>query len=79
MVVVPVPPLRMPNRPVTSLPPKPIAPLNRAPAVVDLTGRAWLRLLMVVEPLTPTEKKPAPEVEATAKIGRVWEEVEATT
>ena len=55
-VVVAVPPLVTPKTPETSLPPKAIAPLKSAPPEVDLTGRAWLRVLIVVEPLVVTLK-----------------------
>jgi hypothetical protein len=76
-VEVAVPPLATPNIPLTSLEPRAIAPLNRLPPVVLLTGRALERLAMVVEPFTATEKKDCPVVEATVKIGRVWAEEEA--
>ena len=47
---VAVPPLATPKTPLTSLLPRAIAPLNREPAAVDLTGKAEERLAMVVEP-----------------------------
>ena len=78
-VVVPMPPFDTASRPVTSLEPRLIALLNKAPAVVLLTGRADDRLAMVVEPLVATDRKETPEVEATTKIGRVWAEEEAWT
>jgi hypothetical protein len=78
-VEVAVPPLLTPRTPETSLLPKAIAPLYRAPAFVDLTGRAEVREEMVVEPLVATDRKEAPEVEATVKIGKVWAEEEAWT
>jgi hypothetical protein len=47
----PVPPFDTPKIPVTSEPERVIAPLNKAPAEVLLTGKALLKLAMVVEPL----------------------------
>ena len=49
-VVVPMPPLETASRPVTSAEPRLMAPLNRAPAAVLLTGRALDREIKVVEP-----------------------------
>ena len=66
-VVVPIPPLETANRPVTSLEPRLIAPLNKAPPLVDLTGRAEEREEIVVEPLEATVKNEVPEEEATTK------------
>src|SRR3989344_2298895 len=42
-VEVAVPPLATPKTPETSLLPKATAALNRAPADVDLTGKAWFK------------------------------------
>ena len=78
-VDVAVPPLAIVKTPDTSEEPKAIAPLNREPPDVDLTGRAWVKEEMVVEPFTPTDRKDCPVVEATVKMGRVWEEEEAWT
>ena len=70
----------MPKVPLTSLPPKAIAPLNRAPVAVLLTGRAEERELMVVEPLAPTTKSRVLLEEATWKTSKVGEvEVPSTT
>ena len=66
-VVVPIPPLATPKVPVTSLEPKAMAPLNRAPEAVDLTGRATLKEERVVEPLPATVKREEPVEEATVK------------
>jgi hypothetical protein len=57
----PVPPLDTGRMPVTlavrsmveaAISELEIRPLNRAPAVVDLTGRAWVKEDRVVEPVT---------------------------
>ena len=48
----PRPPLVRANTPETSEEPRAIAPLNRAPAAVLLTGRAEEREEIVVEPIT---------------------------
>src|SRR3989344_1081412 len=66
-VVVPIPPLETANRPVTSLEPRLIAPLNKAPPLVDLTGRAEEREEIVVEPKASTVNKAVPVEEATTK------------
>ena len=76
-LLVLVPPLATVKTPLTSLPPKAIAPLNRAPVAVLLTGRAEERDDSVVDPLVATCRKEAPVVEATVKIGKVWAEEEA--
>ena len=76
-MVVPVPPLIMPRVPVTSEEPKATAPLLSSPDT-DLTMPVP-KEERVVEPLTAILKKEAPVVEATAKMGKTWEEVEATT
>ena len=49
------------------------------PVELVLTSPALAKEDRVVEPLVATLRKEEPEVEATTKIGRVWEEVEATT
>ena len=56
-MVEPVPPLATDRVPVMAEEPlaKLIAELYKAPAEVEKTGRAWFRLLMVVEPLSITE------------------------
>ena len=64
---VPVPPLVVERIPETSEEPRAMAPLNRLPAVVDLTGRAWVREEMVVEPFPATVNKVAPEEEAIVR------------
>jgi hypothetical protein len=74
-VVVPIPPLLRANTPLTSAEPRAMAPLNRAPAEVDLTGRAALREEMVVEPLEPRDSKVTPVELVMAKIGVVEPEV----
>ena len=51
-VVVPRPPLATASNPVISVEPKFIAPLNKLPEAVERTGRAEVKELMVVEPLT---------------------------
>ena len=79
VVEVAVPPLATPRTPLTSELPRAMAELNRFPDAVLLTGRADDREERVVEPLVATDRKEAPEVEATTKIGRVWEEEEAWT
>ena len=61
-VDVPVPPLETPNMPETSEEPRAMAPLNNAPPLVDLTGRAEEREERVVEPVTV--RVPVKEVEA---------------
>ena len=58
--LVPVPPLDTPKMPETSLLPRAIAPLNKLPAAVLLTGRAEDRLVMVVEPKALTENRVLP-------------------
>ncbi len=79
-VVVPRPPLLRPKIPETSLDNKLMAPLNNAPATVDLTGKAWLREEMVVEPFAATLKNTAPVEDATCKISKVGElELPCTT
>jgi len=55
-VVVPMPPLPVASKPLTSFDPKLMAALNRAPAEVERTGKAWVKDEMVVEPLVLTEK-----------------------
>ena len=65
-VLVPVPPLITFKTPLTSEEPKAMLPLKRAPAVVDLTGRAWVRELRVVEPVTVR----VPVMEEVAKKDR---------
>ncbi len=57
-VVVPSPPLETGSMPETSEEPKAIAPLNRAPPAVERTGRAWFKLVMVVEPVTVSKFPP---------------------
>ena len=52
-VVVPMPPLVVPRTPLTSLEPKAMAPLKSWPPVVERTGRATFKEVMVVEPLGP--------------------------
>jgi len=68
-VVVPIPPLATPKTPLTSDEPRAIAPLNRAPPAVDLTGRAEFRELMVVEPRALTENIVVPVEEAKINKG----------
>lgn len=63
-VVVPMPPLVTPSTPDTSLDPKAIAPLNKPPPDVERTGKALVKLLMVVEPLAAMVKKEAPDEDA---------------
>jgi len=46
------------------VPERTIAPLNRAPAEVDRTGRAWVREEMVVEPVTDS----VPVMEVVARV-----------
>ena len=58
--LVPVPPLVTPRMPLTSEEPRAIAPLNKLPAAVLLTGRAEDRLVMVVEPKALTENRVLP-------------------
>ena len=59
-VLVAVPPLLTPKTPETSEEPRAMAPLNRAPEAVVLTGRALERLAMVVEPKALTENRVLP-------------------
>ena len=54
----PVPPLARGRTPLTSLLPKAMAPLNKAPPEVDLTGRAWFKVVTVVEPVTVSKLPP---------------------
>lgn len=68
-VVSPLPPLATAKVPVMSEEAKLIAPLNKAPAAVERTGRAWLRLEIVVEPLAATWNKEEPEEEAMVNSG----------
>ena len=61
--------LLTPRLPVTSELPRLIAPLNRVPAAVLLTGRAWLRevaarLVVVAEVSREVEALTKPEVQA---------------
>ena len=65
--LVPVPPLVTPRMPLTSEEPRAIAPLNKLPAAVLLTGRAEERLAMVVEPFGPIANNTALVEEATLK------------
>ena len=79
-MVVPVPPLATPKVPETSLLPKAIAPLNNAPAEVERTGKAEVKLAIVVEPLAAIWKSGVLEEEATVKTGSVGKvEVPCTT
>lgn len=64
-VVVPVPPLAMPNVPVTSLEPKAMAPMLSSPDI-DLTTPVP-KELMVVEPFGFMVNKDTPVWEATTK------------
>lgn len=66
-VVVPMPPLVTCRIPETSEEFKLMAPLNREPPEVDLTGRAEERFVMVVEPKVLTEKRVEPDELATFK------------
>ena len=59
-VEVPVPPLVADKTPVTSAEPRLMAPLNKAPAAVERTGRAEFKLVMVVEPLEATLNSETP-------------------
>ena len=49
-------------------------PLNRAPAVVDLTGRAWVKELKVVDPVTV--RVPVMEVVAKKELPETVKPVE---
>ena len=76
-VVVPVPPLVIPNRPVTSEDESNMAPMLSSPfTALTLPVPRELR---VVEPVVATEKRLAPLVEAILKMGTAWLALEATT
>ena len=53
----------------------PVKAWTQLPAVKSLTAK-WLT---VVVPAAETLRKAEPLVEATTKMGKAWEEVEATT
>ncbi len=76
-----VPPLAIGNIPVTSLPLKLMAPLNRAPVAVERTGNAAEREVMVEEPTTtnvcPGVVVPMPTLPAEVILNKeIFEEEE---